>query len=125
MIFVSDYISLELYRIIGPGIEEGQLMDSRLSMPLIEVFPNPFSDKANIKYQVKEVDSRQNSVVSIKIYEATGRMIKSFNHITNSPFNQIIWDGTDNNGTKLPQGVYFIKLQTEDKFDITKVILLK
>jgi len=37
----------------------------------------------------------------------------------------INWDGTDENGKQLPNGIYFYKLSTKDKTIVKKMIILK
>jgi flagellar hook assembly protein FlgD len=37
----------------------------------------------------------------------------------------ITWEGTDNNGQKVPAGVYFVRLESGDDKEVKKVILLR
>jgi len=85
--------------------------------------PNP-DNQANPKSQIKKVDSRQKSVVSLKIYDATGRLVRLFNHLNNYQ-SPILWFGDDETSHKLPAGVYFVHLETERDKKIEKVILLR
>jgi len=41
------------------------------------------------------------------------------------PFNQVIWDGKDDNENYLPSGIYFVKLKTGDSSQFKKIILLR
>jgi len=61
---------------------------------------------------------------SLKIYDLTGRLVKIFNHLTNQPFNQITWDGKDNQGIRVPGGSYFIKLQSGKHSSVKKAIVI-
>jgi hypothetical protein len=50
--------------------------------------------------------------VGIKIYTINGRLVKMINERPcNFGYNQIVWDGLDNNGVPPANGVYFYKLQ--------------
>ncbi len=50
------------------------------------VNPNPFRNYTDIRWQIPgEVDSRQKSVVSMKIYDVTGRVVKQWDYQTISP----------------------------------------
>jgi len=93
----------------------------------LEVHPNPFRNAVTIKFQIPEqgVASSQKSVVSIKIYDASGRLVRQFNHLTNYSFNQAVWNGTDDSGRRLPAGVYFCHAQLGNERMIKKVIMLQ
>jgi flagellar hook assembly protein FlgD len=63
--------------------------------------------------------------VELKIYDVSGRVVKRFNHLTITPFNQITWDGSDGFGLKLPAGVYFATLAAGTKRWTEKVVKLE
>ncbi|GAI66679.1 unnamed protein product, partial [marine sediment metagenome] len=110
---------------ITTGIAE-TVEHSDLSYSYFEVYPNPFSELTNIKFQMQDVRSKKQDI-SLKIYDVSGRIIKSFNLISGVlPLaSAVIWDGTDNRGRKLPQGVYFVKFTAEDFSKTQKIIFLK
>lgn len=85
------------------------------------VTPNPFSKKTEIRMQIPD----SGPGISLKIYDSTGRLVRQWNNTTIRRAEKISWDGTDNDGSRLPAGVYFIHLQIADERLITKVILLK
>ncbi len=91
---------------------------------LISINPNPFKGKVEIRYTMQDTRYRIRDR-SLKIYDATGRLVKQFNHLTNCSFNQVVWDGTDDNGQQLPDGVYFIHLKTEEKEITKKAVMLQ
>ncbi len=121
-----------------PGVEEYR--DINITSQLFKVSPNPFSEKVDIRYSIleagyQEVERREKIVVSIKIYNSLGRLVKQFNHLTihpayarrgwDQPFNQIAWDGTDDSGRVVPEGVYFVRLHTPNQSVAKKVVKLK
>jgi len=88
--------------------------------------PNPKS-QGNSKSQTPNHSAIRNlqSEIPLKIYDATGRIVKSFNHLTIQPFNQVVWSGDDDLGRKLPEGVYFVRLKVGDDKKVGKAVLLR
>ncbi len=110
----------------GTGIKETKT-SIPLSFSLSKPMPNPFRNKVIIRYTIQDTRYRigENRVANIKIFDISGRLVKQFNNLTIQPFNQVIWDGTDDSGRKLPSGVYFIRLETDGFKKNEKVILLR
>jgi hypothetical protein len=100
------------------GIEEEIASNQPNVIGLSQPFPNPFSEKTDIRYQIPD-----NSIVSLKIYDATGRLVKQWDNTTIQQSGHVIWDGRNNFGKRVPTGVYFLKLSTE-QFSTTKQLLL-
>lgn len=78
--------------------------------------PNPFSQRTEIRLQIK--DYRFNSynarfIKSLDIYDISGRIVKSF--LVSESKGLFYWDGTDNTGNKLPNGVYLLKAKVSSK----------
>ena len=84
----------------------------------LRIFPNPYKRIAVIKFEIRN----PHFAMSLKIYDATGRVVKSFNHLTIQPFNQVTWFGDDDSGQELSAGVYFCRLETNE-FTATKKII--
>ncbi len=61
----------------------------------------------------------------LQIYDASGRLVKQFNHLTSQQFNQCTWDGRNDSGQRLPAGVYFIHFTNGSTRTTGKVILQK
>jgi len=78
----------------------------------ITVSPNPFKTRTEIT-----VESEPNT--GLQIYDASGRLVKEFPRSTHH------WFGTDNNGARLPAGVYFLHLTGHDASHAIPVVLLK
>lgn len=62
---------------------------------------------------------------SLCVYDATGRCIKQFSHLTDQPFNRVVWCGTDDNGKRLPAGVYFVRAESKDFRAVEKLVLVR
>ncbi|MEM3112675.1 MAG: Omp28-related outer membrane protein [Candidatus Anstonellales archaeon] len=84
---------------------------------LFGITPNPFHDQAIIKCESNELSGKP---VSINIYDASGRLVKSM-----SLKSTIIWKGDDSNGKNLPSGIYFAKLEVENTKIIQKFIIVR
>jgi hypothetical protein len=124
----SDIVVISLADTLLFGVEEeSNSQNLKAKSPRLEVYPNPFRDAVSIEFQIpgQGVASSQKSVVSIKIYDASGRMVRQFNHLTNYSFNQVVWDGTDDSGRRLPAGIYFIRVESDEFKETEKVILLR
>lgn len=82
-------------------------------------YPVPFSDEVNISYTLEE-----SSFVSIYIYDTQGRIVKKVvreNQVAGS-HNQV-WDGTNENGTLVPSGIYFYSAMIDGNNVTGKLIL--
>ena len=104
------------------GIDENS--SGKLSQEFT-VLPNPFKRNVVIRWQDFEVERSKEKIASIKIFDASGRTVKQYNHLTTQPFNQVVWSGNDDSGQHLPAGVYFINLSAGDKNLMQKVIMLE
>jgi hypothetical protein len=88
----------------------------------LEVYPNPFKNKTDIRYAITD-----KGPVDLKIYDVTGRIVKNFGHVSNyqSPCNHLVWNGADDYGFRLSAGVYFVKLRSDNFNAVEKIILLQ
>jgi flagellar hook assembly protein FlgD len=82
--------------------------------------PNPFSSQTEIKFSLK-----QSANVKIEIFNI---LMQKINTISDGYFNvgehSVEWNGKDENGNSLSNGVYFYKMNTENSSIIKKMILL-
>jgi flagellar hook assembly protein FlgD len=84
-------------------------------------YPNPFNPTTKIKYELPK-----ESFVSINIYDLKGAKIKSLvNSKQSAGYKEILWNGLNSSGSKLPAGLYFLTIQTEEYYNSKKMILLK
>ncbi len=79
-------------------------------------YPNPFNPSTTIKYQLPEP-----GLVTIKVYDVLGNEIATLVNEEKPAGNfEIEFDGTG-----LPSGIYFYRLQTESYAETKKMVLLK
>ena len=73
-------------------------------------FPNPFSDNTNFTFELRGIIPPEE--FKIKIFTVAGRLIKEL--VPSTPlqigFNQIYWDGKDEDGDEIANGLYFYKI---------------
>ncbi len=84
----------------NPNIEDG-----------LAVFPNPFSDLLTVNF-VGEGDAQ------IQIFDVLGTQITSGRR-------SLTWDGRDQNGVKLPNGIYFAAVKAKGNVQLKKIFLCK
>lgn len=107
------------------GIEEGHTIGEAILNILLS--PNPFHRQIDIQCQIPEtVGGSQKTVVSVEVYDATGRKIRDLADDAKEPgYYTVTWNGIDNLGREVPAGVYFVKFTTGDYRYVEKTILLK
>ncbi len=67
--------------------------------------PNPFTEETIIAYTL--TDEAQE--VKIKIYTASGRLIRTFDFSNEVGYIEHVWDGCDEMGDEVANGIYYMK----------------
>jgi len=79
-------------------------------------YPNPFSVKTVISYQVPVT-----SKVSLKIYDVTGRLVKTLvDELKSAGAYTVKLDGKD-----MPSGLYFYQLKVGQETRTKKLLLIR
>lgn len=84
--------------------------------PTLKITPNPFSNTTNINFNLP-----YSTTAHLNIYSVSGELIKSITTHNSS----IIWDGTDQFGNKLLNGIYFCELKTDYGNIVKKAVILR
>ncbi|KPL06807.1 hypothetical protein AMJ86_07145, partial [bacterium SM23_57] len=73
-------------------------------------YPNPFKSRTMITYTLTDQATER---VRIKIYTVSGRLIRTLFDPNHQPINyrEIIWDGQDDDGNPVANGVYFARIR--------------
>ena len=104
----------------GPMSQQSQPMHNTS----LTVFPNPFTENLNITCQAAGQHNAE-----LKIYDVTGRLVKSLYHESGIMNREsfFVWDGVDDRGRAVPQGVYFLRIDNLDSGDMLcqKVLRIK
>ena len=84
-------------------------------------YPNPFNPTTQIKYDLPE-----DALVTINIYDLTGRSIKSLvNSNQSAGYRSIQWNATNNLGEPVSAGMYIYMIQAGEFRQTKKMVLLK
>jgi hypothetical protein len=93
------------------------IMESNNNL-LLKVYPNPFSEKVNIEYELLK-----NSVISLEIYSALGKKVADITHGKQSPGIHKYIFNTSKYG--YGQGVYYLRLIVDNQVITKKIIDFK
>ena len=86
-----------------------------------EIVGNPFVSTAVVKYALPV-----NEFVSIKVYDISGKLVKTLvSGNVDAGYYNLKWDGTDDSGRRLAEGIYFVKMTTPSYRATKKVILAR
>ncbi|MCD6170700.1 MAG: hypothetical protein J7J76_09160 [Candidatus Latescibacteria bacterium] len=108
---------------------------SKSRIELLGNFPNPFSDETVFAYRI---DGNPLKKFSIKIYSISGYLVRSFKDFTDdagnpaeaSGYHELTWDGSDDRGRPLANGVYFCQVKAvlengERQEEVMKVVKMR
>ncbi len=94
-------------------------------------YPNPFKDQTIISYTIESNEPIDE--LSVKIYTTSGRLIRSKmldldetvpdDNILEPNYHELIWDGTDDDGNPVANGVYFAIIKGKYKNKVVKHVL--
>jgi hypothetical protein len=80
----------------------------------ITVSPNPFRNHLHLDidqgHRAKSIESGSSTV---NVFDISGRLVKTFEGVSALP---VIWDGNDDSGNNLPDGVYYVRIKRENGF---------
>ena len=85
-------------------------------------FPNPFNPRTTISFDLQE-----QAAVTLTVYDITGQIIRTLveSRVMSPGHHKNVWDGLDNSGAKVGNGVYFYQLQAGDFSLMKKMTLLE
>ncbi len=83
--------------------------------------PNPFSDNTVINYSIKEP-----GVVKLSVYNMRGQLVKVlYAADKKSGFYSVKWNGKNELGNSVTEGVYILRFETNGITDSKKVLVLR
>ena len=88
---------------------------------LYQNYPNPFNPSTKINFDVKPKSRSEKAKINLSVYDVTGKKVIE---LVNSTLSAGMYS-VDFNGSDLPSGVYFCRLEYDGSFKSIKIILLK
>lgn len=92
-----------------------------IGMKLEQNYPNPFNRNTSIRFALSA-----SSPVKLNVYDITGRLVRNIaDGVHESGSYSIVWDGRDNNGRRMGNGVYFYRLDAGGGQKTMKAVLVQ
>jgi hypothetical protein len=88
---------------------------------LYQNYPNPFNPVTKINFDVKPKGRSEKAKINLSVYDVTGKKIIELVNSSLAPGTYSV----DFNGSDLPSGVYFCRLEYNGSFKSIKIMLLK
>lgn len=104
------------------GTDSDDPQSPAMTNALNENYPNPFNQYTHIPLKVKD----SGTPLSVKIYNLRGQLVRTL-HQGRSMQHELtlFWDGKDESGRVLPEGIYFCKMQTDGFVQTRKILMLR
>lgn len=113
---LTDALGNYQINLILTSVKSGNSLPEKFELE--QNYPNPFSTKTTIPY-----DLNKQSDVQVTIYDILGRVIRKFNVGWQSVgTHNILWDGRNNFGQTVATGVYFYRLYANGESQVKKMI---
>ena len=101
---------------INTGIEE---IAAGLPFALEAITPNPFVNSTTVSFALPYTTN-----VSLKVYDITGKLVTTLVSGNQTPGrHSVVWNGTDDAGRSVAQGIYLVRMDAKD-FSATKKVVL-
>jgi hypothetical protein len=102
------------------GEQNASVISPKIKPELCELAPNPFTHSASISYAVGTA-----GITSIRIYDLAGRKVRTLvNNCYCEPGRyNAVWNRQDDKGRLLPEGVYFLRLDSPSFKQTRKVVI--
>jgi hypothetical protein len=106
------------------GVESDPVIDGR-AFAIEGISPNPFNPQAVISYTLYPVETGQ-AHVTLRVMSVDGRVVSTLvNRVQDPGRHEIVWNGTDADGSPVASGIYFCDLSYGGERDTRKMTLLK
>lgn len=118
---LSPVTEIAVYDTIDIGIRKfGDLIPTEYKV--YQNYPNPFNPFTKIKFDLPSlINSNQNAVVKLEIFDVTGRLINTLVNERLSPGTyEVGWDAS-----QFSSGIYFYKITAGSYVDSRRMLLIK
>lgn len=113
-------ITFDVPRSVDPKTEQ-QMSAVLKTFTLMQNYPNPFNPTTNIIFAIPRPN-----VVSVRIYDVTGRLVKTLvNEFRSAGEHVVMWDGRNDEGQKASSGMYINEIRYDGSVMTRKMLMLK
>jgi hypothetical protein len=84
--------------------------------------PNPFVPATRIAFMLPAGDHRD---AKLRVFDAQGRAVRHFDRAFVPGRNEVVWDGSNDQGASLPAGIYFYRLDVMAEALTHKMVLVR
>jgi hypothetical protein len=82
------------------------------AQPLLAAGPNPARGPARITFVVPSGAVRR---TTLRVYDTSGRLVRHLGGAFAPGLHEVVWDGRSDRGAQVPAGVYFCRLDLDDR----------
>jgi hypothetical protein len=98
----------------------GETAREKRSLELVSVFPHPIGGLASI-----ELRAPVPTAARLSVFDVRGRRVRTWNESAlPAGVSSVSWNRADENGSRLPAGVYMIRLESGGEATSRKVVLV-
>jgi hypothetical protein len=91
------------------------------SAVLLGHWPNPVAGASRIAFVLPQQSSR----VKLELFDSSGRIVRRFAEPWAAGRNEVVWDGTDDRGSRVAPGVYFYKLRAGERELTQRMVVVR
>ena len=116
-------VGRRLYKISGFGAitVNSEVAQQPESFSIEPSYPNPFSASTTLRYTLREP-----SGVEVRVVDMLGRVhTVSSSRFQDVGTHEIVWDGTDESGVRLPSGNYIFLVDIGESIETKQVVFLR
>jgi hypothetical protein len=116
--FLQNATAAQVRYLYTAGVESDEAADG---LRLLPAGPNPSGGAANVKFTLP-----RSCPIRLEIFDVTGRLVRTLaDGVREAGQHTLRWDGVDENGRRVPSGVYFVRLSAETRTMDRRLVLLR
>jgi len=103
------------------AVAGGTSESDRGQLKLTGAFPNPFNPFVTLRYYLNQPGN-----LTMKIYDVSGELVRTtLREQQLAGYHETLWDGRNESGMAMASGVYIARIESENMFDMRKIVLMK
>ncbi|MEZ4653425.1 MAG: S8 family serine peptidase [Candidatus Eisenbacteria bacterium] len=121
-LILSDAVGTNLELAAEPTLEPAEAEPVRGIQSLLQAMaPNPMAEATQISYRIEAPGT-----VQVGLFDPTGRQVRRlWNGHQMAGGHLLAWDGRDDAGSAVAEGVYFVRVQAQGRVDSQKLVLVR